>query len=160
MIASTGLRAALLLSNVELWDAADCAEVIEELSLTAKAVSGVVALAAARLARLDSSKGPDWLAGKGGITRGAARRHLDTAKKLDNCPSTKARLQDGTLSLDQADEIASTEEAVPGSEPELLDLAKYKSLGELKERARDIRLGSVDPEELNERPQGLRSVPR
>ena len=35
MIASTGLRAALLLSNVELWDAADCAEVIEELSLTA-----------------------------------------------------------------------------------------------------------------------------
>src|SRR5437588_87098 len=43
MIASTGLRAALLLSNVELWDAPDCAEVIEELSLTAKAVSGVVA---------------------------------------------------------------------------------------------------------------------
>src|SRR2546423_15119186 len=95
---------------------------------------GVKALAAARLARLDSSKGPDWLAGKGGITRGAARRHLDTAKKLDDCPSTRAGLQDGTLSLDQADESASTEEAAPGRAPEPLGPAKNKSLGGLSER--------------------------
>jgi hypothetical protein len=158
MVCSTALRAALSFSAVHCWDAADCAEVIEELSLTAKAVSGVVALAAARLASLDSSKGPDWLARKNGISSGAARKRLDTAKKVDKCPSTKAGLQDGTLSLDQADEIASTEDAVPGSEPELLDLAKKKSLGELKERARDIRLGSVDPEDLHKKQQGLRSV--
>jgi hypothetical protein len=158
MIASTGLRATLVMTNVELWDAADCAEVIEELSLTVKAASGVVALAAARLASMDSSNGPEWLARKNGITPAVARRHLDTAKKVDKCQATKAALQDGTLSLDQASEIASAEAAVPGSEPELLDLARTKGLGPLRERARDIRLGAVDPDDLRKRQRGLRSV--
>jgi hypothetical protein len=118
----------------------------------------VVALAAARLAKLDPSKGPDWLAGKGGVSRGRARRDLDTGKAVDDCPATKAGLQDGSLSLDQASEIASTEDAVPGSEPELVDLAKKSGLGPLKERARDIRLGAVDPDELRDRQRGLQSV--
>ena len=48
----------------------------------------------------------------------------------------------------QAEEITRTEAAVPGSERELLDLARKSSLTGLRDRARDRRLGAIDPERL------------
>jgi hypothetical protein len=158
MVSSTMLRAVLLQTEVDRWDAADCAEVIAELSLTRKACDGVLALAAARLASLDGSKGPDWLARQGGESTSAARRRIDTGKSVADCPEARSALLAGELSLDQAGEIASTESEVPGSGPELLDLAKRRSLGELRDRARAIRSEAVDPEELHKRQRASRGV--
>ena len=59
--------------------------------------------------------------------------------------------------MDQASEILDTAGEVPGSEKELLDLAKEGDLRRLKEKARDVRLEAIKPEELNQRQHKARS---
>jgi hypothetical protein len=57
----------------------------------------------------------------------------------------------GELSLAQASEVARTEEECPGSEAELLQVAKSESLETLKAKAKKRRLEAVDAEELHAR---------
>jgi hypothetical protein len=62
----------------------------------------------------------------------------------------------GELSVEQAAEIVSTAEASPGSEQELLELARQKPLRVLREEGRKRRLTAVDPVELAERQRRAR----
>jgi hypothetical protein len=55
----------------------------------------------------------------------------------------------GELSLAQAREVAVTEAECPGSEADLLEVAREESLKTLKERARQRRLAAIDPNDLH-----------
>jgi hypothetical protein len=66
-------------------------------------------------------------------------------------PDTRAAVVAGELSLAQAQELAKAEADCPGSEAELLAIAKSGSLKTLKDQARKRRLGVIDPEELHAR---------
>jgi hypothetical protein len=71
--------------------------------------------------------------------------------------TTKA-LVGGELSLAQAGVIARTEAACPGTEAELLAVARSSGLGELKDRARTRRLEAIPADELLARQRRARSL--
>jgi hypothetical protein len=58
--------------------------------------------------------------------------------------------------LTQAAEIARTEAEVPGSEAELLALARQSGLAAVKDQARKARLAAADPEALRVRQRAAR----
>jgi hypothetical protein len=86
-----------------------------------------------------------------GSSAGSAKAALDTAAALESHPEAKAALEAGDLSLAQARELVRTEAECPGSSAYLLGVAKHDSLKTLKERARDRRARSIDPDELRAR---------
>ncbi|HEX6392791.1 MAG TPA: DUF222 domain-containing protein [Acidimicrobiales bacterium] len=161
VFAARQLRSLLADFEVGAYSGADCAELVEELSNTEKACAGVRLLAAARAVECKAHEqkgfndGADWLARQSGTTPGEAKRNLNTAGKLGD--KTKEALLAGELSLDQAEEITNTNSEVPGSEGELVDLARKSDLGRLREEARDVRLGAMKREELHERQRKARS---
>ena len=76
---------------------------------------------------------------------------MQTVAALESQSEAPAALEAGELSIAQARELVKTEAAVPGSTAGLLDVAKTESFRTLRERARDKRLRSIDPEELHAR---------
>jgi hypothetical protein len=80
-----------------------------------------------------------------------AKAELDTARGLQDMPETRAAVAAGELSLAQAKQVVRTEAECPGSEAELLRVARSQSLKTLKDKARKRRLGAVDPDELHAR---------
>jgi hypothetical protein len=135
----------------------DCAVVAEELAATEKACAAVRARAAARAADCGAHRqkgfadAADWLARASGTSTVAARAEMDTARALEELPDTRAAVTAGELSLAQAGEVARTEAECPGSEADLLRVAKGESLKTLKDKARKRRLGAIDPEDLHAR---------
>ncbi|MDQ3978457.1 MAG: HNH endonuclease, partial [Actinomycetota bacterium] len=81
----------------------------------------------------------------------AARSALETASALERYSATREAVVCGELSLDQARLIAETEAAVPGSEAELVALARRSSLAALGDEARRRRLEALEGEELYRR---------
>jgi hypothetical protein len=75
--------------------------------------------------------------------------HRGPDATLEEMPHTKAAVEAGELSLAQAREVAVTEAECPGSEAELLEVAKEESLKTLKDRARKLRLEAIDPKNLH-----------
>ena len=70
--------------------------------------------------------GADWLAGLNGSSKAEAARALDTAKRLDSCPATKAAFAAGEISRDEADAVSGAATADPTCEQRLLDGAKAR----------------------------------
>jgi hypothetical protein len=132
----------------------DCAAVVEELAVTEKACAAARSRAAVRAAGCGAHRqrgfadGSDWLARATGTSTVEAKAALETAKALEELPHTRAAVEAGELSLAQAREVAVNEAECPGSEAELLEVAKGQSLKTLKERARTRRLQAIDPEDL------------
>jgi hypothetical protein len=151
------LRQALAGFDPALWLGADCARLAEELAATEKACGAARALAAARAAasRAHQERGygdaADWLAAVTGHGRGEAKADLDTARALGELPATRAAVVAGEVSLAQAGEVVRTEAEVPGTEADLLALARRAGLGPLREEARTRRLAAVDPDDLHRR---------
>jgi hypothetical protein len=79
-------------------------------------------------------------------------------KRLELCPATRDAVAAGELSLGQADEIARTEEEVPGSEEELLELGKRSGLSKLRDEAREKRTRAIPADDLHNRQRAARSV--
>jgi hypothetical protein len=108
LLAAQALREALTGFEPALVSGRDCAEVVEELATTEKACAAARARAAARAADCGahSQRGfadaADWLARRIGQSRAEAQSALDTAEAVDDCPSTKAALLAGELSLGHA----------------------------------------------------------
>jgi 5-methylcytosine-specific restriction endonuclease McrA len=146
----------------EACSGADCAILAEELAQTAKACAAASARAAARAAECGAQRGfgdaKDWLGRISGTTAGQAKAVLDTAQALEECPQTKEAVVSGQLSLAQGAEIAKTEAACPGTESELVGLAKGSTLGVLRDKARSRRLRSMDVEELHARQRSAREL--
>jgi hypothetical protein len=158
------LREALVGFEASLLSGEDCAAVAEELARTEKACAGVRAAAASRAAECGAhrrrgwSDGADWLAQVSGVSRGEARAALETMSSIESCPAVRAALASGEVSLAQAGEIAKTEAVRPGSEGELVGLAKRQGLTVLRDEARKVRLAAVDPEDLHRRQRAARSL--
>jgi hypothetical protein len=156
LVAAAALRDALRAFDPALLSGDDCALVTEELAATEKMCSAARAGAAARAARCGARSTrhfPDpaeWLARITGSTAMQARAAMNTAEAVASCPATKAAWEAGELSAEQAREIVTTERECPGSEAGLLATAGQASLGALRQQARDIRLGALDPEALHQ----------
>lgn len=157
------LREALAAFDPGLFRGDDCAAAAEELAATENACAAARARAAARAGEcgVHRQKGfadaADWLARATGTSKVEARSAMETARALRDMPDTKAAVDAGELSLAQAQELARTEAECPGSEVELLDVARNGSLKTLKERARKYRLEAIDPEELHARQHQART---
>ena len=156
------LREELVGFEPERFSGADCATLAEELAHTEKACAAARARAAARAAACGAHRGfggaNEWLGRISGTSAGQARQALDTLAALDNCPETRQAVTAGELSLAQGAEITKTEARCPGTEAELLRLAKGSSLGVLRHTARSRRLQATDVDELARRQHGAREV--
>lgn len=75
-----------------------------------------------------------------GTFLGKAKRTVDTGNVLRDSDDLSGALSSGKISLDQAGEIATTEQACPGSAGELVAMAERESFHVLKERARKVKL--------------------
>ena len=148
------LRAHLRDLDPSVIAADECASLAEELAGlgnacdAARARCAVRAEATGAFRRRGFIDAAEWLAVAAGTTAVEARRALDTATALSACPSTEAAWAAGELSVAQAGEIAKTEAARPGSERELLSIAKERPLRVLRETAQHRRLSAIDTEEL------------
>jgi hypothetical protein len=162
--AARALRVALAGFEPQLCAGEDCAAVVEELAATQKACAAALALAAARASECGAHRqqgfadAAAWLARASGTSTGQAKAELDTARALRALPDTRAAVAAGELSLAQASEVARTEAECPGSEAELLAVAKGGSLKTLKETGKKRRLGAADPEDLHVRQHQARFV--
>lgn len=132
------------------------ASLVETLAMTEKACAAARALAAARAVDLGVHRvqgfasGADWLARQMGSTNGEARLAIETAAVLDLCPEAKEALVAGELSLAQAHEIAKSQPELPGTEHELVDLARRSGLTAVRDAVRDRVLKRSDSGELHE----------
>jgi hypothetical protein len=146
-----------------LYSGADCALLAEALARTEKACAGARARAAARAVACGAHRdrgypdGADWLAQKTGTSRAEARTDLDTAGSLEDMPATADAVSRGELSLKEAAEVARGEADNPGSEEELVELAKDKGLGAVKEEVRKRALELKPAEDLAARQHRARS---
>ncbi|MFI5047334.1 MAG: HNH endonuclease signature motif containing protein [Acidimicrobiia bacterium] len=139
-------------------------QLVEELAALEKSC----AAAAVRVARHASAYGAhrdqgfadanDWVASVVGTTSSAARDALRTVADVEQCPDTRDALSIGSVSLAQAAEIVRTEAEVPGSEHELLQLARTSSLGAVRTRARKRRVEAIDVEKLDARQHAAREL--
>ena len=142
----------------------DCAELVKTFTRAEKALTAARTLAAARAAECNEHRkegfadASEWLSRHAGTTARDAREHLNTIKQLDGLPETRAALTAGQVSLGQAAEIARTEAEVPGSEGELLCLAKTSGLSKVRDRARDTRAKAIPAEALHGRQRAARSI--
>jgi hypothetical protein len=132
----------------------ECAGAAERLAATRKACEMAEARLVARAAgsgihrELGFADAGDWLATVRGSTTGEARRVLETVSTVAASPETRDALVAGEVSLAQAHVIVATEAEVPGSEGELVALARQGSLGVVRDRARKRRVEALTPEEL------------
>jgi hypothetical protein len=98
-----------------------------------------------------------WLAIKAGTSVGQAMGALDTARRLDDLPATKAAFRAGQLSDDQVREVAAAASASPQAEADLLRTAALHSMKGLKERCLRVRLTAApDHDETYDRIHGER----
>jgi hypothetical protein len=160
---SRALRASLAGFDAQLYAGEDAAVLLEDLAATVKACAAAQALTAARAAEcgMHRQKGfadaADWLARSAGTSTVEAKSQLDTARALGGLAETRAAVIAGELSLAQATEVVKTEAECPGSETELLAVAKGGSLKTLRDQGRKRRLGAIDPEDLHHRQHQARS---
>jgi hypothetical protein len=136
---------------------ASCADVAEALAKTEMACAAARTRAAARAAQAGEHRrrgfadAQDWLSSRTGSTMGKARAEMETARQAEKHPAIAEALRQGEVSLAQAEEVVRVEGEVPGSAEVLLDLARRSGLGQLREVARRVTLGSLAPEDLERR---------
>ncbi len=80
-----------------------------------------------------------WLAERTGVPVGEAQRQLATAQHLEALPEAAGAFRRGELSPDQAEQVAKAAADDPSSEHDLLEVARRKSLRDLKAAARQVR---------------------
>src|SRR5438105_1796407 len=150
--------------DVEWLSVEQCAELVDQLAVAGKACEAARARAAARAAagaahrRRGYVDAADWLADASGTSSHQAKRTIETASQLGDCPDTDQAWRSGEISQDQAAEIAATEQKRPGSETELLDTARRRPLRALKERAQQLRTAGIDAHELRRRQHAARQA--
>lgn len=132
-----------------MWEAYDR---IERLAASAKMLLEDRVEESRAWAREGDKSPADHLARKSGRSRGAARRSLDTSKKLRKLSHTQQALRRGELSQSQAEAIANAAANNPDAEQSLLEAAKTHSLAELRRRCgRAKAAGDPDPDATHRR---------
>jgi len=148
-LAAASLRDALDGLELRDWSNSDCLWLVEQMGRLEKLCSSARVRASVALRKRGERKADAHAARAAGTSRGQAKREMDTRETIDEkCPATKAALDNGGISSQQAEEIAKTEAEVPGSEADLLSFALANPLAALKEEGRKRRLNAQDAEEL------------
>jgi hypothetical protein len=93
-----------------------------------------------------------------GTSIGRAKEAMETGKRLRDADEVDTALKTGTISFEQAAEIARTEESRPGSAPELIDVATNAPFHVLRDRSRRIRLEAEQHRDLPARQHAARGA--
>jgi 5-methylcytosine-specific restriction endonuclease McrA len=91
-----------------------------------------------------------------GTSAGKARAVVTTGRALGASSELSTAMQSGKISLDQAAEIATAEEAAPGTASELLTVAEKEAFHVLKDKARKAKLEAEQHRNLAERQRAAR----
>jgi hypothetical protein len=83
-----------------------------------------------------------------GTSLGRARAAVATGTTIQASPDLNAAMRQGTVSLDQAAEIARAEEAAPGSARTLVKVAQRDAFHVLKDKARKMKLEAEQHRDL------------
>jgi hypothetical protein len=146
------------------YSGAACARLVAKLTRAEKAIAAARTRAAARAAECNEHRKhgyaspSEWLSRHTGQTSRDAKDDLDTIAKLGELPETRDAVNSGEVSLGQAGEIARTEAEAPGSEGDLLALAKSSGLSKLRDEARKTRANAIPADDLHRRQRAARSV--
>ncbi len=108
----------------------------------------------------DANSTATWFASTAGLPLGEAIRTADTARRLDELPTTEAALRDGRLSGPQAATITDAAAAAPAAEAELVAAARSSSYGQLRDKARRVKAAAADPATLTARQHQRRGARR
>jgi hypothetical protein len=100
----------------------------------------------------------ELLAKKAGTSTGAARRQLDTARKLQALPTTSDAVRKGELSPDQAEIVAGAAATNRSAERALIDRAQTASFAELRDEALRARAQSDNREAVHRRIHAARRL--
>ena len=93
-----------------------------------------------------------------GTSLGKAREAVATGTTIQASPDLNAAMQQGTVSLDQAAEIARAEEAAPGSARTLVKVAQDEAFHVLKDKARSVKLEAEQHRDLATRQHEARKA--
>ena len=161
---AAALRASLASFDPAVLPGDDAATVAEALAATEKACAAARARAGLRAAECRSHErrgfvdAAEWLARVSGSTRGEAHAALATASAVGADTPLGMALAGGELSLEQAQVVSRAAAECPGSEGDLLALARDSSLAKLSDEARRRRLAAADPDELHCRQHAAREL--
>ncbi len=98
------------------------------------------------------------LARVSGTSVGAARRAIDTGRRMAESPHLAEAARSGSVSMDQAEVIARTAEVAPESVESLVSVARSESFQVLQDTARTLRLEAEDRATLGERQHAARRL--
>jgi hypothetical protein len=146
------LRVELASLDPGLLSVTDAGRLVSELASLKNACGAAEVRAAARAGR-----SAEELARVNGSSVGAAKAAIETVAALGSCPQTAAAVASGELSLEQAHEITKTEAARPGSERELLHVARQSGLRTLKDQARKRRHQAIGIDDVHRQQVAARS---
>ncbi|MBO0747184.1 MAG: DUF222 domain-containing protein [Acidimicrobiaceae bacterium] len=130
----------------------EAGEVLQLCARLEASVASIKALAAARAAegdgwRHDGFRSPaDQLAHQARMSPAAARRALETGRRMSDQPEVASVALAGELSLEQAAAVTDGVAADPGKASELIDTARHASLPELNEAVAKVKAACVDLE--------------
>jgi hypothetical protein len=140
------------------------AEVVRRATAIINAASTIRTLAAGRVAetpawqRAGHRSPVDWLAAETKVSFSAAKGALETASKLEACPSVAAKARAGELSAAQTEVLANAVAVDPSAEQRLLVTAARDGFGKLKDQCRAVVLSGDDAEARHARLRRERSV--
>jgi HNH endonuclease len=93
-----------------------------------------------------------------GTSMGKAREAVATGTAIQTSPDLNAAMRQGSVSLDQAAEIARAEEAAPGSARSLVKVAQSEAFHVLKDKARKVKLEAEQHRDLATRQHEARKA--
>ena len=146
--------------------AAQASEMVRLCAQIEASAASIKALAAARSAaghswQHDGYRSPaEQLADHAGMSPAAARRALETGRRLADQPEVAAAALAGELSLEQATAISDGVAADPAKAGALIDKAKRSSLPELNEEVAKVKAASSDQEQRRRDRHAKRSLRR
>ena len=100
------------------------------------------------------------LADQAGMSPGAAKRALETGRRLADQPEVAAAARAGDLSWEQATAVSDGVAADPAQAAELIDKAKRSSLPELNEEVAKVKAARRDQEQRRRDRHAKRSLRR
>lgn len=136
----------------------ECLVRVEKATAAARSETALRAVDCGEHGKAGYRHGSVWLARLLGVTRDEARAQLETARACAALPLVRDRLASGALSWRQAEEIAKTEAAVPGSHRQMADLAERSDLSALRAEGRGRRLRAIRPEDLDKKQKAAQSL--
>jgi hypothetical protein len=152
--------------DAEALTAAQAGEVVRLCAQIEASAASIKVLAAARSAEANSwqhdgyRSASEQLAAQAGMSPAAAKRALETGRRLADQPEVAAAALAGEVSLEQATAISDGVAADPAQAAALIDKAKHSSLPELNDEVAKVKAARRDAEQHHQDRHTKRSLRR